>query len=174
MQIKLIFTTKVLHLASFLKWEFVELGNGLLWALPSAHVAWTQIEGTTLALVNLLRTLQDNLKKFTSCFAAPYESVKETFFFVRITYVTGDTVHTRTKICLWPKICWPAANTEASNRTREYSGYGGRTEVARVVGETQSKKCVTKRPGMRTEMYSKFHREKFVLMQTVPKARQLR
>ena len=83
---------------------------------------------------------------------------------------------------LRPKICRTAANTEASNRTREYPGYGGRNEVARVVGETQSKKCVTKRPGMRTEMflslsacgsYAKFHGEKFVLMQTVPKARQL-
>ena len=33
MQIKLIFTTKVSHLASFWKWDFLELGNGLLgWA----------------------------------------------------------------------------------------------------------------------------------------------
>ena len=30
MQIKLIFTTKVSHLASFWKWDFLELGNGLL------------------------------------------------------------------------------------------------------------------------------------------------
>ena len=30
MQIKLIFTTKVLHWASFWKWEFLELGNGHL------------------------------------------------------------------------------------------------------------------------------------------------
>ena len=30
MQIKLIFTTKVSHLASFWKWDFFELGNGLL------------------------------------------------------------------------------------------------------------------------------------------------
>ena len=29
MQIKLIFTTKVSHLASFWKWDFLELGNGL-------------------------------------------------------------------------------------------------------------------------------------------------
>ena len=29
MQIKLIFTTTVLHLASFSKWEFLKLGNGL-------------------------------------------------------------------------------------------------------------------------------------------------
>ena len=28
MKVKLIFTTKVLHLASFRKWEFLELGNG--------------------------------------------------------------------------------------------------------------------------------------------------
>ena len=33
MQIKLIFTTKVSHLASFWKWDFLELGNGLLWLL---------------------------------------------------------------------------------------------------------------------------------------------
>ena len=30
MQIKLIFTTKVSHLASFWEWDFLELGNGLL------------------------------------------------------------------------------------------------------------------------------------------------
>ena len=30
MQIKLIFTKNVLHLASFWKWEFLDLGNGLL------------------------------------------------------------------------------------------------------------------------------------------------
>ena len=30
MQIKLIFTTKVSHLASFWKWDFLELGNGVL------------------------------------------------------------------------------------------------------------------------------------------------
>ena len=30
-QIKLIFTAKVLHLASFWKWEFLELGSGLFW-----------------------------------------------------------------------------------------------------------------------------------------------
>ena len=29
MQMKLILTRKVLHLASFWKWEFLELGNGL-------------------------------------------------------------------------------------------------------------------------------------------------
>ena len=29
MQIKLIFTTKISHLASFWKWDFLELGNGL-------------------------------------------------------------------------------------------------------------------------------------------------
>ena len=29
---KLIFTTKVLHLASFWKWEFLELGNDLLFS----------------------------------------------------------------------------------------------------------------------------------------------
>ena len=34
MQIKLIFTTKVSHLASFWKWDFLELGNGLFrWSL---------------------------------------------------------------------------------------------------------------------------------------------
>ena len=33
MQIKLIFTTKVSHLASFWKWEFLELRNGLFWSL---------------------------------------------------------------------------------------------------------------------------------------------
>ena len=36
-QIKLIFTKKVSHLASFWKWDFLELGNGLLVCLP----AWT-------------------------------------------------------------------------------------------------------------------------------------
>ena len=30
MQIKLIFTTKVSHLASFWKWDVLELGSGLL------------------------------------------------------------------------------------------------------------------------------------------------
>ena len=30
-QMKLIFTAKVLHLASFWKWEFLELGSGLFW-----------------------------------------------------------------------------------------------------------------------------------------------
>ena len=30
MQIKLIFTTKISHLASFWKWNVLELGNGLL------------------------------------------------------------------------------------------------------------------------------------------------
>ena len=29
MQIKLIFTTKVSHLATFWEWDFLELGNGL-------------------------------------------------------------------------------------------------------------------------------------------------
>ena len=32
MQVKLIFTTKVLHLASFRKWEFLEIGNGRSYA----------------------------------------------------------------------------------------------------------------------------------------------
>ena len=39
MQIKLLFTRKVLHLPSFWKWEFLELGNGLFsWLYTSA---WT-------------------------------------------------------------------------------------------------------------------------------------
>ena len=35
MQMKLIFPTKVSHLASFWKWDFLELGNGLFHWLPS-------------------------------------------------------------------------------------------------------------------------------------------
>ena len=36
MQIKLIFTRKVVYLASFWKWEFLELGSGLL-----ANTSWS-------------------------------------------------------------------------------------------------------------------------------------
>ena len=48
MQIKLIFTTKVSHLASFWKWDFLELGNGLLacdQALQGALAAGQEKEG---------------------------------------------------------------------------------------------------------------------------------
>ena len=38
MQIKLIFTTKVSHLASFWKWDLLELGNGLFTALKRKPV----------------------------------------------------------------------------------------------------------------------------------------
>ena len=41
MQIKLTFTGKVVHLASFWKWGFLELGSGLLeWAGSQGRVVW--------------------------------------------------------------------------------------------------------------------------------------
>ena len=47
MQIKLIFTTKVFHIASFWKWEILELGNGLLYSQTesgsgNSERAWEQ------------------------------------------------------------------------------------------------------------------------------------
>ena len=45
MQIKLIFTRKVVHLASFWKWRFLKLGSGLLFSLDL-------IQDTTVTLLN--------------------------------------------------------------------------------------------------------------------------
>ena len=42
MQIKLIFTTKVSHLASFWKWDFLELGNGVF-STSSQHSALSRL-----------------------------------------------------------------------------------------------------------------------------------
>ena len=39
-QIKLIFTTKVSHLASFWEWDFLELGNGLLESRSNVELCW--------------------------------------------------------------------------------------------------------------------------------------
>ena len=49
MQIKLIFTTKVSHLTSFWKWDFLELGNGLLFPCHSLCI--------TFLLLSILLTI---------------------------------------------------------------------------------------------------------------------
>ena len=53
MQIKLIFTTKVSHLASFWKWDFLELGNGsFLQSLLRRHFAGKQVVASRISAVS--------------------------------------------------------------------------------------------------------------------------
>ena len=92
LQIKLIFTTKVSHSSSFWKWEFLELGNGLL-------------DLTNIGTYRPLRKIpysQNRRLGSTSC--KPYFS---TIFFARF-------AHSLSKICIlsvfartfrqrWPK-----------------------------------------------------------------------
>ena len=83
MQIKLIFTTKVSHLASFWKWDFLELGNGLLFPhealiVPSTtnsmparvyHMNIDQSHPESRALANILAEKElSNIHKGVVCF----------------------------------------------------------------------------------------------------------
>ena len=78
MQIKLIFTTKVSHLASFWKWEFLELGNDLFLRTLGAIFTNIQCSSNLKAFwLNLLGCLN------TSCYCAishDFNTLESMFF----------------------------------------------------------------------------------------------
>ena len=57
MQIKLIFTTKVSHLASFWKWDVLELGNGLLNSLQDMRCIMYDIEKPAFSKISTRDTV---------------------------------------------------------------------------------------------------------------------
>ena len=60
MQIKLIFTKKVVHLASFWKWGFLELGSGLFSSCLNSWKEWMNFFQVNLKLVKLLLQLKQS------------------------------------------------------------------------------------------------------------------
>ena len=62
MEVKLIFTTKVSHLASFWKWDFLELGNGLLGRETMARATkFPLLTPATQTSLSLLRNQTESL-----------------------------------------------------------------------------------------------------------------
>ena len=74
MQIKLIFTRKVLRLVSFWKWEFLELGNGYIWLYRAfshdvtAAILVSQNNEAAAMLVSLTNPLGVKLFSYASAF----------------------------------------------------------------------------------------------------------
>ena len=60
MQIKLIFTTKVSHLASFWKWDFLELGNGLFESMANVSNSETITRLYACPSITLVKLVQWN------------------------------------------------------------------------------------------------------------------
>jgi len=91
MQIKLIFTTKVSHLASFWKWDFLELGNGLLKVAFWGYFLNVKVNWENIYQLPFLCTTETKLRVFQFKFLHRRIAITISFLRLFLSWFPRDT-----------------------------------------------------------------------------------